>query len=116
MIMDQKIEQIRAKCIETNPEIRKRPCVLSFNGRKEIGVPDNNGPEIRLADVLLAIHAKFPTTERFYGIDTEGEFGQFSDTEGMVAMEPLVYWDLRNDDLEKQSPETIEFLYNLLCT
>lgn len=59
------------------------------------------GRPIRLADVLVAI-----SDPRLIITSHRGEFRW----EGVES----AYWDLKNDDLEKQSPECIDFLTSLL--
>lgn len=66
------------------------------------------GRPIRLADVLLAIE-KNRTTDFFFVTTTDFLCMQDSKTD-----EELMVWNLREDDLSKQSPETLEFLANLL--
>jgi hypothetical protein len=56
---------------------------------------------IRLADVLLAIGSK-------YAVDGAGEIYR----SGYLTGDSV--WNLRADDLEQQSEETISFLYELL--
>jgi hypothetical protein len=100
----------RAKIIELVPEIKQRPSVLSFNGRKEIGVPDNNGPKITLADVLRAI------SEVTIYIADGGEFFQFIsfDSEGSHVLKDLgVTWNL-NTDYDGQTDEVKAFIGSLL--
>lgn len=62
------------------------------------------GRLIRLADVLLAIS----DCKNFLALWARA--GKF----GIVNRFDKVYWNLRADDLEKQSEETINFLYELL--
>lgn len=66
------------------------------------------GRPTRLADVLLAImhtehHVCISSNERFELLNEKGEWVQQFKT-----------WYLHNDDLSQQSPETIDFLYDLL--
>ena len=72
------------------------------------------GRPIRLADVLAAIHRKCGNGS-FY-VDAAGNFWRT----GGFSEEPLmphgVLWDLLHDDLNEQAPETISFLYEILCT
>jgi len=69
------------------------------------------GRPIRLSDVLLAIgfHAHLVVT-------TEGEFVEIYDlvTGGKTVDSKDIRWNLRNDDLTAQSPETLAFISNLL--
>lgn len=65
------------------------------------------GRPIRLADVLLAIHSKKESWSVWQGALTP-------DTS--IAIDDLVniHWELTDDNLDHQSPETIEFLASLL--
>jgi hypothetical protein len=66
------------------------------------------GRPIRLADVLLAILKQDPANRTKLLLESSGQFRQvFPNRLGP-------YWNLRADDLEKQSEETISFLYELL--
>src|SRR5689334_16148147 len=58
---------------------------------------------IRLADVLLAIG------ETDWYVGRHGRFFKWSRNLGEMIGQPIS-WNLRADDLEKQSPETINFL------
>ncbi len=72
------------------------------------------GREIRLADVLLAIQAKY---QKINGYVTYlvGSNGTFYEQEGLCGShQELDYWNLLKDSLTDQSEECIEFLYNLL--
>ncbi len=65
------------------------------------------GRPIRLADVLLALG------ETDWHIGQHGRFFKWSRSLEEMIGQP-VSWTLRVDDLEKQSEETINFLYELL--
>jgi|SRR5690348_11871413 len=72
------------------------------------------GHPVRLADVLLAIGSGVSGTS----VDATGQFMRWNipekkDWDGYWAYQDAD-WNLRDDDLEKQSPETVEFLYSLL--
>jgi hypothetical protein len=113
--MNEKLELIRQKCIEANPEIAI-PCGCPKGGMywdgqacEKCGGTEYKSRPIRLADVLLAI----PTD----GI----EWSMKKDRVGLrqslgFKKEPTdwVHWNLRKDDLNKQSEETIDFLAGLL--
>lgn len=79
-------------------------------------MPDKKGIEperpIRLADVLLAID-KFGN----YCIAARenGTFMVYGDDCEWRANGKLLFWNLRKDSLEDQSPECLEFLANLLA-
>lgn len=63
------------------------------------------GRPIRIADVLLAIDKRLN-----YAVN---QLGSFIDLENK-EMDVEATWDLVNDSLDAQSPETIQFLINLL--
>lgn len=74
------------------------------------------GRPIRLADVLLAIHAQ--TADRkvtgFWTVVGEnGEFAKLMLHEGELE-NCNIAWNLLKDDLRQQSEETVDFLYDLL--
>ena len=96
------LEIIRQKCIEANPEPYKNL------------VRDNatNFATIRLADVLLAIYTKLAReenikSERIRGMQQRNRYGALVDV-------LLDKYDLRKDDLNDQSEETITFIAQLL--
>lgn len=64
------------------------------------------GRPIRLADILLAIG------ESDWYIGQHGRFFKWSRAMGEMVGQPYA-WNLREDDLEKQSEEMIEFLYQI---
>lgn len=144
MITEQKLQAIRRKCVEANPEIMelRDGCIVqyeyvhggvsmqgAFFGRmfgsekddqwglrvKNCVMPIPNkthfektairlGRPVRLADVLLAWKASRPTDVRYWHSNASG-----CDQDGIISS-----WDLRNDSLNDQSPETIDFLFRLL--
>jgi hypothetical protein len=139
--MNTTLEFIRQKCIEASPEIveLKFGCQVQWQGTKfvfngdistdntdyhlagkrQIGVVGRNdylsekdceivGRPIRLADVLLAMD-KFASSA--IHVDNHGCFF-FASAHDVLA--PTKAWNLRNDDLNEQSEETINFLADLL--
>jgi hypothetical protein len=98
--MNEKLEAIRRKCIEANPEIE----IID----SRIGLRQIIGRPIRLADVLLAIN-----NPNAVGLLT-GVSGVNDDYSGNLEYEDEPLWNLRADDLNSQSEETIEFLVGLL--
>lgn len=103
--MDKTLEAIRQKCIDANPEIKDREYV--YKGiRGGLAISTINAP-IRLADVLLAIawHGKE------YACGSGDNVAEFSFT----GSEPP-YWNLRDDNLEKQLPQTVDFIGSVLRT
>ncbi|HEY1757932.1 MAG TPA: hypothetical protein VGG72_21360 [Bryobacteraceae bacterium] len=137
------LDLIRQKCIEANPDIveLKEGCIVHVNelshtvfgkdGGKFMAYlnrpfPDDLlvndfydcefsegtdeiriiGRPIRLADVLLAAIGKG------LAVNTIGVF--MSDEEGIMPHTFRAAWNLRKDDLNEQSEETINFLAELL--
>lgn len=130
------LEKIRAACIKANPEIvelkfgcfvknpyRERESIAVFlwkeskiafllhprfgaekylDGADPLGVL---GRPITLADVLLAIGSA--AGENYYSVDVNGVFFRGNKIDGH-------HWNLRQDNLESQSPETQLFLSELL--
>lgn len=118
MTTQDQIQLIREKCIEANPEIATKRLV---GDKYEVTEEFVSCRPIRLADILLAIN-KNPED---YSIGTDGRFmkmtwfpnGGFNmewvkESNGVLA----IGWNLLKDDLSLQSPETIQFLYQLLST
>ena len=107
-----KIEKIREKYIEANPEIEKEKEIDNVNINNPEGDPMEDfsaykyDRPIRLADVLLAISVKDPKIH--YGITDDGQFINIFDDSSFP------WWDLKNDNLESQSKETIDFIHELL--
>jgi hypothetical protein len=113
MNKEEQINFIREKCIEANPEIKRRFVFICRHG-EEYQQPD----VIRLADVLLATN----NAVRNMAVQDFGALMLFSvdeDTDSLDWNEVMVdgkrrHWNLRADDLRQQSEETINFLYDLL--
>lgn len=127
---EQYIENIRQACIKANPSILdlKFGCqIQSDHGvgtfvKKQIGTDEYIcffvdtlttvqpeyvtilGRDIHLVDILNALW-KF--TDGNYSVFYNGDI---LDTEDNV----VAHWDLKNDSLELQSVETLEFINNLL--
>lgn len=98
------LQKIREKCIEANPE---KVCPHSATCK---------GPRcsvIRLADVLLAIGNMLVV------VDCWGNMYQLSmklsdKLPKFDKKNPTARWNLRRDNLEDQSPETLEFISKVL--
>lgn len=70
------------------------------------------GRPIRLTDVLLATEKRWRT---MYGVNPiDGLKRDIPLREGEMLYYICSKWNLLKDDLREQSPETIEFIYNLL--
>lgn len=81
----------------------------------ENGCPFGEGShlrEIRLADVLLAIQ-ETPKVSKIV-IDDYGVFWDFNTLSNSTLQERPFFWNLKQDDLSLQSPETLDFLATLL--
>lgn len=121
------LEIIRAACVKANPEIEiDEWFVCPIHGRIDSPIGHSTGcrenvhtePEyrpIRLADVLLAVRE---TNQSWY-VRNDGvffEWEKFTDGgDGHHGVKSsYIVWNLRTDDLEQQSPETLAFLANLL--
>lgn len=127
----EKLEAVRAAIVKVVPEIMelKHGCFVSVNGEEpfifstgeipadafENGDVQILGRTIRLADVLLALGAKTNNALATYSVDTLGHLRDiiheryFWTSDGMI---PII-WNLRNDDLTAQSPECIDFVYDI---
>lgn len=143
MTHKENLAYVREKCIEANPEIveLKFGCEINMYGAPRVIVGSwaedeewltvhktDGGPQrltkemlrysshtkivgrpIRLADVLLALH-ELPRTQNvaintLVGTSMNSDFTKF---------DLAKTWDLRQDDLGKQSEETVAFLRSLL--
>jgi hypothetical protein len=113
--MANKLQVIREKCIEANPEIKSDlmecpECRLAvfWDGSRVL-----KQRPIRLADVLLAIG------NMLIVVDAEGNFYRLKmmlnwKVPRITKDSHLGKWNLRADDLSQQSPETVDFIYSLL--
>lgn len=102
------LTRIREKVIEAVPEIGAsipcghHPCAYSYHVI--------TGRTIHLADVLLAIEWERPLTlGRSIGVNGNEGLFMLNEITGTKTI-----WNLREDDLEKQAPETQEFIGKLL--
>lgn len=100
----QRLAEIRAKCVEANPEIARG----EWNHDEELWI----AREPRLADLLLAVHEHFrPRPEEkgeLVAALAEQLFWQ-------QAIEVLKCYDLRQDSLDLQDAPTLQLLHKLLC-
>lgn len=110
--LEKQKEEIRAACLKANPEIERRVQIYG-DGHTCMHHPDDPShgdncykivPEIRLADVLLAIEER---------LSEAGVFTKDPYYEAFAKVCEL--YNLRADDLEQQSPETINFIHSLIC-
>ena len=100
--MKDKINKIRKACIKANPE--------------GFGIIDEQKSypymrDVRLADVLLVISN---SVHNVY-IDADGVFIDYDSVweSGEVKVHDF-NWNLKDNNLENQSEETLEFIFNLL--
>lgn len=109
---EERLAAIRQKCIEANPNITKEGVAVTFTGNVATDAKLVSRP-IRLADVLLAIEA-----EHKFNSNPEPAIAAKIDLVTNVYRQGVLlherYWNLRADDLEQQSDETIAFLHSLL--
>lgn len=138
MTKDQKIEAIHAWCIKANPDIvslksgcrvlLKKGVEVTFISSKPMGhdgmwvyckeengnitkfsynasFKDIIGRDIRLADVLLAL-------KQHPDCDTSWEY----EVASIIIWEFSRKWNLRADNLNDQSDETIDFIQSLIPT
>ena len=141
MDIQEKIKYIRERCIEANPEIveLKFGCrikiteinytdtvVAHLQSERELktyysyrvlvdDIEKIIGRPIRLADVLLAIEKRQGEAE--YIVTADGHFLQnLSVSEvGFYTYEATkFYWNLKDNNLENQSEECKNFIYELL--
>lgn len=68
------------------------------------------GRPIRLADVLMAIKQE----HRIFAVDDNGDIISLDIAGRVITYPALANWNLRLDDLTQQSPETLQFLSDLL--
>lgn len=133
------IEHIRSKCIEANPSIKDLVfgCDISIYGKyfriirayediKSYDLENNTrytiemltktiyiqilGREIRLTDVLLAL-SKVKNCDGL-NIDVLGAIRE--KVPGFTPQSYSAFWNLKQDNLELQSKECIDFIFNLL--
>lgn len=131
---EDKIKKIRQVCISANPEIAEWRCYGCWkkyaeylNGcsacwRDDLSVEQNNKifprrkvikiiREIRLADVLLTLKEKDPELLQQGSIDD----GESKRIRFHIKFSYLFSnYNLKNDNLENQSEETINLIYDLL--
>lgn len=132
-----KLEQLRKVIVEAVPEIGgpeniKKGTILRHNEGWEttaigpvdehggVSVTNGYGPAstfgivasrpIRLADIFLALQPILSTV-------SQGTCSQYMCLliEGASWRGENICWNLRQDDLFQQSPETTDFLHSLLC-
>ena len=137
--MQNNLKTIREACIKSNPSILNLEfgCEVIFNTRKlfitghalsdekQVLIGDKFeskyfvkksdleiiGRPIRLADIVLALHTKLSPTQDLIFKEIADKVIQ--DIRNQI-MEVVVRWNLKNDNLENQSEETLQFLAELL--
>lgn len=120
MNRDKQLEAIRAACIKANPQIvvNKHAQLIKLDHTVEYF---EECRPVRLADVLLAIHAVEPANKTNVTIESDGQFIQRLPTGNGTETVPhaMLHWNLRQDDLTEQSDECITFLISVVqddCT
>ena len=112
--MKDKIKTIREECIKANPiDLGKGVCTVcdrslcvcedrTFDPKDGTGNPPRT---IRLADVLLAIGKAGGFN--YYKIDVNGRMTSSDENK-------VTHWNLKDDNLAHQKPETIDFILPLV--
>lgn len=126
MTTQDKINYIRQKCIEANPEIVELKFGCNVRLEDYSAFPNAHGTYIGkgFASGIEKIYVLHPD-ERLYPIDRKfkplGRPIRLADVCLAVLKRLDIYpdlkvirWDYRADDLEKQDEETIKFIYELL--
>lgn len=108
--MNDKLQKITESVYKANPDKPKIKMVCHVRGHEK-----SEEEPIRLADVLLAISSRgdADTPAPVWAIDTAGEFFDQSTSDGSPIY-LAKYWNLLKDSLSDQSPETLQFIYELL--
>lgn len=115
--MEDKIKTIREKCIEAGCTVGGI-CSSHDYSHSDCFACQMSNRTVRLADVLLAIQGvgknmRFNLTNGGHRdnlwIRCDNIFGGEEDSECPM-------WNLLKDDLTQQSPETIDFLHNLITS
>lgn len=101
----QKQKVISDACIAANPSIKESEYCECGHQMYYQGI--EKGRPIRLADVLLAIGRR---GDRW----NIGGDGCFNHLDQFNNWQKVAQWNLKSDTLSAQSPETIDFLYELL--
>jgi len=114
MTHEQMYKAVREKVIEAVPSIAKEQEVINqfldnldslpIDPSEAFGRVPYMNRDIRLSDVLLAFKKKG------WHLSVQQE-GLLSDCDNKV----MGTWLLTSDDLSQQSPETIKFLFDILC-
>jgi len=99
----EQLAAIRQKCIEANPTIKDDTlCTPECRVHRR---------PIRLADILLAAARNSVLEGWQYMVDVCGDFYALPDGNNPQLK---AHWNLRADNLEDQSDETIAFIHSLL--
>lgn len=103
MTTSDKLAAIQEACVAVNRELVPDCKAVAGELSRPIG----------LVDLMLAIRNKFGYGQ--YAIDETGCFWKLDSGEAYIPTVNRVEWELFQDDLAAQSPETLTFLYDLLC-
>lgn len=108
-----KLEIIRAACIKANHDMQSTSVIAGCpNCHEHDGakITINVDRPVRLADVLLALSTQQVRVQYSAGDDARIDYLRVVPDTWEVAGS----WNLRKDDLTQQSPETIQFIHDLL--
>ena len=107
MTSQEKLQAVREAVIKAVPSIQGRNTSMILDGVFS-GIVNHRDDKIRLADALAAMNnikcGKFDVDLFYHAID------------GSFEKSFPIFWNLLDDDLNHQTPETISFLYEILCT
>lgn len=106
-----KLQELREVIIKAVPEAFARNVSFHFDTPFS-GIINYRDPAIRLADVLLAIDKIKGETNRIH-VRTDGVIGEPMPINPSITF-VLAEWNLKENDLVKQSEETIDFLHGVL--
>jgi len=110
------LQTIREACIKANPEIRDFEYGIEHCEKHKIGYKLGQLKcedciarcrPIRLADVLFAMNPNIL-------VDGLGVFWEFIDGREYRCKQHTTKWNLKDDNLEQQSEETLTFISELL--
>jgi len=107
-----KIKFIREKCIEVNPKIMTNNTSMLLEGEFH-GIINHRDKTVRLADVLMALEKNQKDGQSFYLVSAGGGFWKVNQKDGMEWCKGYS-WNLKNNNLENQLEETIDFIYDIL--
>jgi hypothetical protein len=121
-----KYQKLREVIQKANPEIKKREILyrcnriweawqyktIEENDFEEVNLSEN----ITLADVLLALNKNKSgvAIQDFGCFMLSYELGEYIDWQEITHNRKRCYWNLKDNNLDNQSNETLTFIYDLL--